>query len=84
MAENNSDENTTLLSINPAVFVFDSEASAESGIDSPIEEYECLAQVVGDGLDVDEEFAFGEMRVETLPTDVYDASSAIRVTNTQI
>jgi len=79
-----SDENSTLLSINPAVFVFDSEASAESGVDSLIDEYECFAQVVGAGLEVDEDFAFGEMRVETLPADVYDAKSAIRVTNTQI
>jgi hypothetical protein len=79
-----SNENTTLLSINPAVFVFDSEANAELGMDSLIKEFECFAGVVGDGLEVDEQFAFGETRVERLPADMYDATSAIRATSTQI
>jgi hypothetical protein len=79
-----SNANTTLLSINPAVFVFDSEVKAESGMDSLIEESECFARVIGNGLDVDEQFAFGETRVETLPEEMYNATSAIRLTNTQI
>lgn len=79
-----SDENTTLFSINPAVFVFDSNANAESAVDSLIAEFQCFAQVVGEGLEVDEQFAFGETRVEILPADMYEATSAIRVTNTQI
>ena len=79
-----SDKNTTLRSINPAVFVFDSEANAKRGIDGLINEYECFAGVVGDGLAVNESFAMGETNVKALPEEMYDATSAIRVTNTQI
>lgn len=79
-----SDKNTTLLSINPAVYVFDSAAGAESGMKSLIDEYDCFAGVVGTGLDVDAGFAYGDTSVETLDADVYDATSAIRFMNTQI
>jgi len=79
-----SDENTTRLSINPAVFVFDSGANAERGIDSLIGQFECFAQTIGNGLEVDEQFAFGETSVEALPEEMYDATSAIRLLNTQI
>ena len=78
-----SDENTTLLSINPAVFVFDSEGNAEQGVDELVGEFECFAAVVGNGLDVNERFAVGETGVEALPMETYGAR-AIRVRNTQI
>lgn len=79
-----SDANTTLLSINPAIYVFDSAASAEAGVDSLIGEYECFADVVGKGIDIDEQFAFGETNVEALAADQFGANSAIRVSNTQV
>lgn len=78
-----SDTDTRLLSINPAVFVFDSPTSATRGVDLLIKEIECLVGAVGAGMDVDEQFAFGEQRLERLPAKEFNAMSAIRFVSTQ-
>jgi len=79
-----SDENTTLLSINPLVYVFDSEEHAQIAARAITSEAQCFADVIGNGLDLDRTFAFGETHTEPLSADFFGATAAIRSFNTQV
>jgi hypothetical protein len=79
-----SDENTTLLSVNPSVYVFESAESAQSAADTIVSNAQCFADVIGDGLDIDETFAFGRTYVEPLSAEAFGATAAIRLVETQI
>jgi hypothetical protein len=79
-----SDENTTRLSINPSVYVFQDASSASAAADTILAIGECFAEAIGDGLNVDETFAFGPSWTEPLSADSFGATAAVRFFNTQI
>jgi hypothetical protein len=79
-----SDEDRTRLSINPSVYVFDSAANARSAAATIVSSVQCDADVIGDGLDVDERFAFGRTYTEPLVAEPFGATAAIRLLETQI
>lgn len=79
-----SDENTTRLSINPSVYVFQDDSSARNAADALLASVQCFSEAIGDGFNVDETFAFGPSWTEPLPSDGFDATAAIRVFNTQV
>ena len=79
-----SDENTTLLSINPSVFVFDGAASAQAAAEAIMSNVQCYADRVGDGMDVNETFAVGKTYTEALEAEALGATAAIRLYETQI
>jgi hypothetical protein len=67
-----SNKDTTLLSVNPIVSVFDNEDDAQIAARAIISEAQCFADVVGDGLDVDTSFAFGPTHTEPLSAGLFD------------
>jgi hypothetical protein len=79
-----SDFNTTMLSINPSVYVFDSAEHAGLAADALIDQAQCLADAIGDGFDVDATFAFGPTETRPLDASAFGAVAAIRVFNTQV
>jgi hypothetical protein len=79
-----SDENTTLLSINPTVHVFETEEHAEQAVDLIVGQARCFAEAIGEGMDVDDEFAFGPTTFEELSAEEFNATAAYRLAGTQI
>jgi len=79
-----SDSNTTRLSINPSVYVFNNETNAEQAVQTIAARAQCFADTIGDGLDVDESFAFGPTYTEALNAGDFGAKSAVRLFDTQI
>jgi hypothetical protein len=79
-----SNANTTMLSVNPTVHVFETAAAAAAALDELYARSECFARAVGDGLDLDASFAFGKTTIEERSPDVVGADRLFRVANTQI
>lgn len=79
-----SDKDTTTLSINPSVYVFDNAADAQSAAQSIISEVQCFADVIGDGLDTGGTVKLGQTYTEPLQADAFGATAAIRSFDTQI
>ena len=79
-----SDRNTTMLSINPRVIVFDTDEHARAAVADIVRVQRCEADAIGTGLDVDETFALGPATFESRPSEPFDAQSVIRTSTVQI
>lgn len=79
-----SDTNTTRLSINPSVYIFDTPASAQNAAQTIISNAQCIADVVGEGIEVNGSFALGKTYTEPLSAEAFGATRAIRLFETLI
>ncbi len=77
-------ESTTRVSISPIVYVFENAADAHAAAETIVSSVQCLADLIGEGLDLDENFAMGRAYTEPLEPAAYEATAAIRLYETLI
>jgi len=79
-----SNSRTTMLSINPSVYVFDNPEDAQRAAQQTMTNAQCMADSIGDGLDVDATFSYGKSYTTQLAANEFGATLAIRFFNTQV
>lgn len=77
-------ESSARLRISPTVYVFEGAAAAQEAAETIVSSIQCFADLVGDGLDLDEDFAIERAYTEPLAPAAYEATAAIRLYETLI